>query len=52
MLMGRRSGRTALSMELFLIHEGASAAWPLVGMEARRTAETAALKLMNGDNDD
>lgn len=51
-LMARRSGRPAVSGELFLIHEGVSAAWPLLGTKASRAAETAALKLMNGENDD
>ena len=29
-MMARRSGQPALSNELFLLHEGASAAWPVV----------------------
>lgn len=51
-LTARRSGRTTLARELFLIHEGAAAAWPIIGTQASRSAQTAALKLMNGDNDD
>ena len=51
-MMARRSGQPALSNELFLLHEGASAAWPLVGMHAIQAAQSAALKLLNGGNHD
>ena len=50
-MMAIRSGQPELSKELFLLHEGASAAWPLVGSQAIQAAQTAALKLLNGDND-
>ncbi len=51
-LMARRSGWMALSWELFLLHEGVSAAWPLVGMQASQAAEKAVLKLIDGGKDD
>lgn len=51
-MMARRSGRPALANELFLLHEGASAAWPLAGIQAIQAAETAALKLIDGGDDD
>jgi AcrR family transcriptional regulator len=50
-LFGRRAGRPELADELFLLHEGATAAWPVLGSKAIRTAQGAALKLIceNGD---
>lgn len=51
-LMARRSGETTIAWELFLIHEGASAAWPMVGEQAILAAEKAALKLIDGGKDD
>ncbi len=51
-MMARRSGRPEWSNELFLLHEGASAAWPVVGIQAVQSAEAAALKLINGEGDD
>lgn len=51
-LMARRSGRQELALELFLIHEGVSAAWPLIGIQTIRAAEIAVLKLFNGGNHD
>ncbi|BCR04474.1 hypothetical protein DESUT3_15430 [Desulfuromonas versatilis] len=51
-LLARRSGREALGWELFLIHEGVSAAWPLVGMRASEAGETAVLKLIDGGIND
>lgn len=47
-MMTRRSGQPTFSNELFLLHEGASAAWPVVGVQAIQTAEAAALKLFDG----
>jgi hypothetical protein len=41
-----------LSNELFLLHEGASAALPVVGMQAIQSAEAAALKLIDGGGDE
>jgi hypothetical protein len=46
-MMSHRSGQPALSKEFFLLHEGASAAWPIVGNQAIQAAETAALKLIS-----
>ena len=45
-LLGRRSGRPELADALFLLHEGATAAWPLMGSQAIRTARESALKLL------
>ena len=45
-LMGRRSGRPELADALFLLHEGATAAWPIMGHEAIRTARNSALILL------
>ncbi len=51
-LMARRSGQRELALELFLIHEGVSAAWPLVGIQTIQAAKIAVLKLINGGNND
>ena len=50
-LLGRCSGRPELAEALFLLHEGATAAWPLLGREAIRTARNSAMKLLgvNGE---
>ncbi len=45
-LLGRCSGRPDLADPLFLLHEGATAAWPLMGSKAIRTARVSALKLL------
>lgn len=47
-LMARLSGRPDLAEALFLLHEGASAAWPLLGEQAIHAAEKAALQLIEG----
>ncbi len=44
--IGRCSGRPELADSLFLLHEGATAAWPLMGAEAIRTARLSALALL------
>ena len=49
-VMARRSGREDLARELLLIHEGASATWPLLGMQAIHSAEKTALLLICGEN--
>jgi AcrR family transcriptional regulator len=46
LIMARRSGQPALSKALFLLHEGASAAWPVVGIQAIESAQAVALKLI------
>lgn len=51
-LLARRSGREDLSSELFLLHEGASMAWPIQGEEAIQAAQNAALHLLRGNEDD
>ncbi|MFO7750993.1 MAG: TetR/AcrR family transcriptional regulator [Desulfobacteraceae bacterium] len=43
------SGRSEIVDELYLIHEGLSAAWPLFGTRASRAAEKAVLKLFHHD---
>jgi len=50
-LLGRCSGRPELADALFLLHEGATAAWPLMEGEAIRTARDSALKLLCGGGD-
>ena len=45
-LLGRCSGRPKLADALFLLHEGATAAWPIMGSAAIRTARKSALKLL------
>lgn len=45
-LLGRRAGRIELADALFLIHEGATAAWPLLGRAAIRAAQYSAQKLI------
>ncbi len=49
-VMARRSGRDDIARELLLLHEGASAAWPLLEMQAIDSAEKTALLLICGDN--
>ncbi|QFT85522.1 Transcriptional regulator, TetR family [Halomonas sp. THAF12] len=51
-LLATLSGREALAGELFLLHEGASAAWPTLGEEAIRSAQTAAYQLMRRTDND
>ena len=51
-IMARRSGQPTLAKALFLLHEGASAAWPVVGVAAIRSAEAAAVTLIEGGSDD
>ncbi len=46
-VMAQRSGHGSLAGELFLLHEGASAAWPVVGMQAMYSAVSIAEKIMN-----
>lgn len=47
-LMAHLSGRPDLAQALFLLHEGASAAWPLLDEQAIHAAENAALQLLEG----
>ncbi|KAA3654156.1 MAG: TetR/AcrR family transcriptional regulator [Proteobacteria bacterium] len=42
------SGRPDQALALFLLHEGASAAWPVQGDQAIHAAQTAALQLIEG----
>lgn len=46
-LLGRCAGRPDQADVLFILHEGATAAWPLLGPEAICTARTSALKLVS-----
>jgi AcrR family transcriptional regulator len=50
-MMSRRSGKLKNAKELFLLHEGVAAAWPVVGIQAIKTAEAIALKLVSGGSD-
>ena len=45
-LLARCSDRPELADALFLLHEGATVAWPVLGREAIRTARQSALKLL------
>ncbi|MBN8412731.1 TetR/AcrR family transcriptional regulator [Halomonas litopenaei] len=45
-LMGSASGRPDLAAELFLLHEGASSAWPTQGDAAIHAAQRAARRLL------
>ncbi|MDB4303956.1 hypothetical protein N9934_04130, partial [Desulfosarcina sp.] len=51
-MMSRRSGKPKLAKELFLLHEGVSAAWPVVGVQSIKAAEKIALKLIDGGSDE
>ncbi len=51
-LMADRSGQKSLANELFLLHEGASAAWPVIGMQAIHSAKSVAVKILNGGNNE
>ncbi|TVU70066.1 MULTISPECIES: TetR/AcrR family transcriptional regulator [Cobetia] len=44
--LGERSGQPALATELFLIHEGASSAWLVLGKAAIEAARSATLTLL------
>lgn len=48
-LLALRSGRADMALALFLLHEGASAAWPLLGMQAIHAAQNAARQLIEGN---
>ncbi len=45
-LLARRSARPELAMELFLIHEGASLAWPTMGDQAIVAAKNVVRKIL------
>ncbi|WP_205747802.1 TetR/AcrR family transcriptional regulator [Desulforhopalus sp. IMCC35007] len=51
-VMAVRSCRKDLSHELFLLHEGVSAAWPIVGKQAIHSAIAVAEKIMEGENNE
>lgn len=51
-IMARRSGKERLAGELFLLHEGASAAWPVIGMQAIHSAASVAEKIINGEENE
>ncbi len=51
-VLGRRSGLNNLAHELFLLHEGASAAWPIVGIQAIHSAKSVAMKIINGEKNE
>ncbi|MGB3209452.1 MAG: TetR/AcrR family transcriptional regulator [Desulforhopalus sp.] len=51
-VMAKRSGYEGLAAELFLLHEGVSAAWPVVGMQAIHSAVSIAEKIISrGSNE-
>lgn len=49
-LIARCAGQDARANPLFLLHEGATAAWPLLGPEAIRTARRSAAWLMSAES--
>ena len=51
-VMAHRSGQKALANELFLLHEGASAAWTIIGIEAIHSAVSVAVKIINGGSNE
>jgi AcrR family transcriptional regulator len=51
-IMARRSGQRGLATELFLLHEGVSAAWPIIGMQAIHSAVSVAVKIINGGSNE
>ncbi|WP_375748501.1 TetR/AcrR family transcriptional regulator [Vibrio sp. HN007] len=47
-LLGKLCGQEELATEIFLIHEGVSAAWPVLQKEAIYAAKASLIKLLNG----
>lgn len=47
--IGQQSQREDLATQLFLLHEGVSNAWPILGKEAITSARKAILQLMKAD---
>jgi hypothetical protein len=45
-LLGKQSQRDDLASELFLLHEGVSSAWPVLGEEAVTSAQNMVTKLL------
>ncbi|ABV37184.1 conserved hypothetical protein [Shewanella sediminis HAW-EB3] len=48
--LGQQSQREDLSTALFLLHEGVSSAWPVLGKEAITSAQKALLQLLEEDS--
>jgi len=48
-IIGQQSQREDLSAELFLLHEGVSSAWPVLGKEAVTSAQNVVLQLIGRD---
>lgn len=48
--LGKQSLCEKWASELFLLHEGAACAWPLLGSKAVNAAQSAALKIMAEDS--
>lgn len=46
-ILGERSGRKDLALELFLLHESASATWSLLGRKGLQKAQKIALSLLD-----
>ncbi|MFZ3439839.1 TetR/AcrR family transcriptional regulator [Vibrio harveyi] len=47
--LGKQSLRQDLATQLFLLHEGVSSAWPVLGNEALKSAQQAVLRLLKED---
>jgi len=48
-IIGQQSQRKDLSAALFVLHEGVSSAWPILGKEAVTSAQMVVLELMGKD---
>lgn len=51
-VMALRSGQKTLANEFFLLHEGACAAWTIIGIEAIQSAASVAEKIFNGGSNE
>ncbi|GLR06362.1 hypothetical protein GCM10007906_39500 [Vibrio hyugaensis] len=47
--LGKQSLREDLATQLFLVHEGVSSAWPVLGEEALNSAQQTVLRLLKED---
>lgn len=50
--LGRQSQNDKIANELFLLHEGVSSSWPILGNEAVVASNRIIIKLLEGKNDE
>lgn len=50
--LGELSFRQDIAKELFILHEGVSSSWPILGDDAVAAAEKVAIKLLEGENNE